>query len=170
MIFCTILKFTRRIGPPLEITKLQQNVLRSKASLFAALAFITLLSGCGPDPEGRVSVAGSVVFDGAALPSGTIEFHPVGDGSPIGGVIRDGAFEIPAIKGPKPGDYTVKIYATDEGGEPVVDPNAAPGDSNIPLPPELIPEKYNAQSELAATVGARGETDLAFDLQRQGLP
>lgn len=79
-------------------------------------------------------------------------------------MIREGRFDIPALQGPLAGDHKVKIYATDPGGGPSVDPNAAPGDSSMPLQPELIPERYNAQTELMASLSSRGSQDLAFDL------
>ena len=126
---------------------------------------VALIAGCGPDTGSRVLVAGTVSLAGSPLPAGTIEFHPLGEGSPTGGMIRDGQFQIPAIKGPVAGEYTVKIFATDASGEPVIAPDAPPGDSSMPLPPELIPERYNTQSELVATIGPRGTTDLAFALE-----
>lgn len=146
--------------------------LRRSNSAKAIMAGVVLAiglatSGCGKDTGGRVPVAGEVTLDGMPLDKGTIEFHPTSGSGFTGGVISDGKFEIPAEKGALPGEYVVKIYATGELLEPEVDPDEPPGPEaeDRPLPSERIPARYNAESELTATVGEEGATDLQFDLE-----
>ena len=134
-------------------------------ALLVALLSLTLTAGCAEDTGGRVPVAGTVTLDGSALDRGTIEFHPINDGTVTGGSIRDGRFEIPATQGATPGEYEVRIYAADEASDPVEDPNAMPGDSSRAVQPELIPERYNVNSELTAQIEEGGSTDLSFDLE-----
>lgn len=133
--------------------------------LALALAPLGLLTGCGADTGGRVPVAGTVNLGGEPLERGTIELHPLEAGTVTGGTIRDGRFEIPANKGAMPGNYEVRIYASDSSGAPVEDPNAPPGESDRPLQPELIDKRYNVESELTVEIGEGGNTDLTFDLE-----
>ncbi|TWT97844.1 hypothetical protein Pla108_19970 [Botrimarina colliarenosi] len=59
------------------------------------LALVTVLLGCG---EGTPSVSGQVTYDGNPVEKGTISVVPVGGGgSPAGGVIRDGSYQIEKV-------------------------------------------------------------------------
>ncbi len=135
--------------------------------LYTAVAVLLLgsISGCSPDTGGRVHLAGTVTLGGTMLDQGTIEFHPLSEGSITGGAIRDGRFEIPAATGALPGKYEVRIYSTavDEN----VDANvlAPPGEeSELPPPSERINKRYNVESELTADVPEGGASDLSFEL------
>jgi len=135
-----------------------------RLALLATLVGLPLAGGCGGESSGRVPVGGTVTMAGTPLAKGTVEFHPVSSGTMTGGTIRDGRFAIPASQGAMPGEYQVRIFATDDAGEPVEDPNLPPGMSDRPLQPELIPPRYNTETELTATIEAAGSTDLIFAL------
>lgn len=89
----------------------------------------------------------------------------MGDGVTTGGMIRNGHFEIPARQGALPGQHEVRIYAADLSGQPMDDPNVPPGESDRPLQPELIANRYNLESELKADIGDGGNADLTFNLE-----
>lgn len=138
----------------------------TKRTMFLMLGVTlgSLCIGCGADTGGRVPVAGKVTLDGQPLERGSIEFHPSGsDGTMTGSVIEDGEFSIPATQGAKPGSYSVKIYATGDTVE--VEPDQPPGpEGEGAISEELIPPKYNRNTELTADIGDGGTEDLSFDL------
>lgn len=129
-------------------------------SLLCFSAFI----GCGGPATDRVPVAGEVTLDGQPLERGSIEFHPEGEeGTVTGGVIREGTFEIPAVQGAKPGNYSVRIFASGSGVE--VDPDQPPGpEAEGQVAEELIPAKFNTETELSEEIGEQGAVDLRFEL------
>lgn len=126
-----------------------------------------VLTGCGADTGGRVPVAGEVFLDGQPLDRGSIEFHPQdAQGTLTGGMVTDGAFDIPAAQGAKPGKYQVRVFAASAGAE--ADPNLPPGpESEQQVAVERIPARFNLESELEAEIGSGGNRDLRFDLQSQ---
>lgn len=119
-------------------------------------------SGCSSEPR-RQAVSGTVTFQGRPLESGSIEFSPEADGKgSIGGaVVSKGKYEIPAAQGLLPGRYKVSVSAA--GGKAEPGPDDAPGE-NKPQK-ELIPEKYNAATELRADVTSGGANQFPFDLK-----
>ena len=133
------------------------------ARLSAGLVLIAA-AGCGSDDGlGRQPVRGEVTLDGRPLREGTVLFDPDGGGAgtAVGGPVRDGRFAIPADKGPAPGRYQVRVYASSGRQAP---PRA--GDSpRTPRPMvELIPDQYNSQSTLTAVVTKGGANDFAYTL------
>ncbi len=129
-----------------------------------AIAGVSLLhAGCGGSTDGRVAIGGEVVFDGAPLKLGTIEFQPVdASGVVTGGVVTDGKFAVTAEQGPKPGKYKVIITETDTSAAVVEE---APGDSTkIPIPKQRVPAKYNTKTELQVDVPPKGDKAMKFTL------
>ncbi len=120
--------------------------------------------GCGADTNGRVPLAGQVFLDGQPLDRGSIEFHPQDPAGTItGGVVKDGAFDIPATQGATPGKYQVRVFAAGSGVE--VDPNQPPGpESQRQVAVERIPAKFNLKTELEVDVAPQGNKELRFDL------
>lgn len=131
-----------------------------------AVALTGSFSGCGPATGDRVAVGGTVFLDGTMLDRGTIEFHPLSNGTVTGGTIRDGRFDIPAATGAKPGMYEVRIFSTNVDAAPTVPEDLPPGPESgrPPLQPERIHKRYNIESELTADIPAEGATNLAFKL------
>lgn len=122
-----------------------------------------LTGGCGADTGGRVKLGGSVNLAGSPLDQGTIEFHPVGEGSLTGGPIQNGRFDIPAVQGARPGKYSVRIYSTDAAAAAAVDGPPGP-ESQLPPSPERIHKRYNIDSELTTDIPDGGTSDLVFEL------
>ena len=140
------------------------HALRSnpvRGSLFAALFVIVAGCSSGGDAE---PVTGTVTFDGAPLADGRITFEPAGQqGSGGGAVIADGSYSVPGGDvGLLPGSYRVSISAVG-GGSSADDAPGAGGPAAMGS--ELIPAKYNTDSELTAEVTADGDNTFDFDLQ-----
>ncbi len=122
------------------------------ASLLVCMAAFV---GCAKN-DGLCSVEGTVTLDGAPIESGNINFGPeVGQpGTATGGKIENGKYSIRASEG----NMIVSIRAQKK--ETVQDPEHGEVINMI----DLVPEKYNRQSELKATVNA-GKNKIDFDLQ-----
>jgi hypothetical protein len=79
----------------------------------------------------------------------------------VGAVIRQGTFVISAKDGPVPGSYRVRIYAS-SGFQAKPSPGLT---DRSPRPMvELLPEHYNAKSELLAAVTDARANRFRFDL------
>ena len=123
-------------------------------------------SGSGDDLP-RESVSGTVTLDGRPLSTGAIRFSPSrndlsGHAVEGGDSIKNGRFSISREVGLIPGDYRVSIFSGNTTGQR---PSADAGPGRIAkAAKELIPAKYNSQSELMANVPKGGLTDLRFDL------
>ncbi|MBD3673002.1 MAG: carboxypeptidase regulatory-like domain-containing protein [Planctomycetaceae bacterium] len=117
--------------------------------------------GCGSsDSLNRQAVTGEIQFEGSPIPEGTIEFSPVGEGTSSGAVIQEGKFSIPEEKGLPPGEYLVRISAYNPDAEPV----AMPGESNN-VAEEIIPPKYNTESDVKFTVEAGAENVFTLNIE-----
>jgi len=142
---------------------------------YAAICLLTVgwgVMGCGGDgvkgvDPNLVKVTGRVTFDGKPLTSGDISFvsteNPTkGFASPID---TSGYYSLaysPSAKGALPGDYQVRVAATEgaatmgTGGE-------------VSKPKSLIPEKYNVPgaSGLTAKVEKGKSNSFNFDLKKE---
>lgn len=126
-------------------------------------------TGCVGEPTPgdalpRVAVSGKVTLDGSPLPSGHIEFHPIGEGSEAAAVgeIRDGQFSIERPLGPAPGKYRVMISSRTP---PRIAADQQPGGAPKPQP-ETIPKQYNTQSKLEVDVAKEGPLTFDFPLSK----
>lgn len=135
-------------------------LLRSAMSAAAAI----MLTGCG---GGNVAeVTGTVTLDGQPLPNAVVEFSPAteGQGTPsYGRTDASGTFTLQYTSdqpGAEVGEYRVSITTQTSG-----DPDAEPP---IPEQPELVPAKYNWETELRETVVA-GVNTFTFDLDSDGV-
>lgn len=137
---------------------------QNKHSLLS-LVFVALgvLAGCGTENKlGRQGVSGSVTLDGRPIANGTIRFEPVAeDGVASGTTITQGKYDISAARGLPPGEYLVRISAAGESG--VAEP--LPGDSSK-LAEELVPEKYNTNSELKVAIKKGSNESQDFLLKK----
>jgi hypothetical protein len=126
-----------------------------------ALILALPLVGCGPDNVGRVS--GTVKLDGQPLEGAYVEFQPIAGNAPSGGMTDAmGQYTLRytrEIEGAEIGEHAVRI-TTASGGDPDAEPPKPPV-------PERVPPKYNAQTELKATV-EKGSNTLDFELQSGG--
>lgn len=112
--------------------------------------------------EQRHAVAGRVTWQGQPLDNGIISLRPLAD-QPFesGAVILQGRFDIPHLKGLTPGKYLVRIHAS--APDPKYPPPAA-GERDMRPGIEVLPSRYNSDSELTAEIGAWGRTIIVFDL------
>jgi hypothetical protein len=112
-------------------------IVRFRAAFLAAVA---LSAGCA----GGGSVSGTVTLNDQPLTSGTVTFHPTGDG-PLGiaTIGPDGRYEIMVGKDRSlpPGDYVVTVEATE-----AVSSGDWPATKGPPPPPKapkrITPAKY----------------------------
>jgi hypothetical protein len=111
----------------------------------------------------RHAVAGRVTWQGQPLANGIISFRPLDD-QPFdsGAVVQQGSFKIPPDKGLTPGPYLVRIHASI--ADPSLPPPAA-GERDMRSGIEILPSKYNTDSELKAEIGRWGRTIVSFDLR-----
>lgn len=129
---------------------------------FIGFVFLSIVFGAGCN-RGPVlyPVSGTASYKGAPIKFGTIDFRGK-DGSTAAAQIVDGKFDIPAISGLPPGTYAVSMSYPDPKIPPPMG-NAPPGEA---LPNrEMLPKKYNDQSELTAEVKAQPKNELVFDLK-----
>ncbi len=125
----------------------------------AAVAGVLVVFQASCGGSGLIPVSGVVTLDGQPLAEGTIHFAPAdGSGPSQAAVIREGKYstELSAtnynvqIFAPKPSKIVAKLDENGPGGGPRVE--------------ELLPPRYNVQSEL--TLNVSGPTKAAnFELK-----
>lgn len=148
-------------------------------SFLWVIACVAVLSapGCGSAGRG-VAVSGKVTFEGEPIQDGSIQFipQPGTDGPSAGATIADGAYSIQAQSGPVPGTYQVQIQgyknvrqrtAKEMGpGLMGMDPKDVPGLEAQWVKQSIIPKRFNAASELTATVPEQGSVTLDYALTK----
>lgn len=132
---------------------------------FLLLVISTIGLGCGATSD-RAQISGKVLLDGKPLDQGSIQFEPAEGTSKLnaGGVISDGAYQIPAAQGVPPGKYRVAITSFPKDTRKAEDVMNNPG----PPPKERIAEKYNAASTTIVEVTKGGKNQ--FDFQVESAP
>lgn len=137
--------------------------MRYFSVLVLAMAMLLPASGCGRnDSLDLQAVAGKVSLDSRPLEHGSVQFCPVAkNGLMSGSVIAAGRYQISKSKGLPPGKYIVQISSADSSG--VEKGPVLPGPGTPPLK-ELIPIKYNLNSELKIEVKSGGGNVFDFDL------
>lgn len=124
--------------------------------VFILLCLALLNVSCGRKAGEKITVQGTVTWDGKPLPSGSIVFDPEdGKGVPTQGGITDGQYMFAAPPGPK----IVRIQAVRETDET--------GEYGEPVSESYIPARYNSKSTLKANVTEGGENTFSFDLEPQ---
>jgi hypothetical protein len=130
----------------------------------ALVLLVWTSAGCSAgDGLNRQAISGAVTCDGHPLATGAILFEPATDGSgtAVGSTIRHGSFAVSRHDGPVPGRYRVRVYAS-SGTQAL--PTEGHGDRSPRPMLELLPETYNARTELVADVIASGSNHFRFDL------
>jgi len=131
-----------------------------KISICLLAAFIGLsITGCGGDKNvGRVQ--GTVTLDNQPLPNAKVIFEPE-NGRPSGATTDEkGQYQLKYTSdnnGALIGTHRVTI-STRSSGNP---------DEGIEPTPELVPAKYNSQSELVKEV-TKGKNIIDFNLTSEG--
>jgi hypothetical protein len=128
--------------------------------LFSPWLMSLTMLGCGG--SNRAAVEGKVTLDGQAVEAGTISFIPSNGNSKSGawGDIKDGNYAIPTQSGPTVGECRVEIRWMRKTGR--MQPGMVPG-TEAPEFANVIPVRYNAQSELQATI-TPGKNQCDFSL------
>lgn len=120
------------------------------AGQIGLLLSILLASGCGyRSGLERVHVSGKASYDGKPIEVGQIRFIPIEPTrAPITVEnIRDGAYETEKSGGVPIGDFKVEIRMFDPE-----EYRNAPRVPGAPAVEQLLPDKYNRDSELAITI------------------
>ena len=151
----------------------------SRRTIIACRAALLLgfVAGCGGG-DGGVAVSGAVSHEGTPLDEGTIQFIPTGkgDGRAAGGAIVAGRYSIPRKGGPFPGTYRVEISAyrearpqTEEelGGALFGRPASEMGlsETELMVRENYIPDRYNTETTLSATIPDQGSYEQDFELR-----
>ena len=141
------------------------NFASSRAFPCGLVAFFALaVAGCG-GADGLGQVSGIVTLDGELLPNATVEFSSLGQGSvSYGKTDENGHYKMEftlSSTGASLGENAVKIYTFDVGPPP-------PGsDQMFSTYQELVPDKYNKNSDLVRTVES-GNNEINFELDSDG--
>jgi hypothetical protein len=139
------------------------------------IAVMLVVAGCSGSGDNlpREAISGVVTLDGQPLADGMIQFSPPQQGventTSGGSPIKGGRFSIDQEKGLVPGLYTVSIFAAGKraGADPANkgQPGAG-GNKGTDVAKELIPARYNSQTELKHEIKKGGSNDnLKFDLK-----
>lgn len=126
----------------------------------AMLCGLLLLTGCG-GPSNVGGVEGVVTLDGKPLPNAMVQFQPETGRPSVGMTDAEGRYQLQYTAdaaGAALGRHTVCIST---GGKRM---NAETGE--IKVYPELVPAKYNTNTELTVEVKPGGN-ELNFELVSQ---
>ncbi len=135
---------------------MQFEISRKLWSLLTIACLLSPLTGCGSS-DGLVLVSGTVTFDGAPVPEGTIQFRALeGDQKAYASSIIDGKYE--ARIEPGPASVEVRASRIVEGKFDESNPG-----EKVPVGEMYIPEKYNSRTSLNVTVES-DKLDENFDL------
>lgn len=132
------------------------------------MSMVLAIAGCGRDATDRLAVSGNVTLDGKPVDGGNIQIDPTdaNQTSASGALIQAGDYTIPRQTGLAPGKYRVRIYWAEKANADVV-PSimGVPGpNANVAPLKELIPAKYNTESELTIEVRPNGDNKFDFAL------
>jgi hypothetical protein len=128
--------------------------------IFGGLLVLVCMIGCDSEPR-RYGVSGTVTYKNAPVKFGTIDFR-ASDGTTGAAQIVDGKYDIPSAGGLTPGSYRVAIGYPDPK-IPMPTGNAPPGEV-LPIR-EMLPKKYNDETELTAEIKAVEKNPANFDLK-----
>lgn len=146
---------------------------------FAVVLGLLSTLGCGSGERLGVAVSGKVTFNGEPLKDGAIAFipQPGTEGPTAGASVVDGRYSIPRAGGPFPGKYRVEINAFREvrkaNKQELGGAMFGRDPSEFGLKPEanairenVIPARYNQESQLSAEVPDRGDVELDYALSK----
>jgi hypothetical protein len=126
-----------------------------RAFVWQTVLLALLVAGCSRSPTRRVS--GEVSYQGVPIQDGAIEFIPIeGTGGPsVGAPIQDGAYDVPAAKGPRAGGtYLVKLRAVRDTGRFPPGPRYP---KSMTIHEQIFPPEYNTQSKLQVQMDAKAD-------------
>lgn len=126
---------------------------RNRLGQVCLLAMI-LSVGCGPSGPRTYPVEGTISFDGQPIEEGYVTFAPQQRGeTPVAGPIKAGKYALRVTEG----DKRIEVQASQFVGpeNPIM---------GLRAKEQYIPDRYNVESELKATVTADGENEFDFEL------
>ncbi len=139
-------------------------IRHSRYAAFLCALGLVILAGCG---SGKSSVEGTVAFDGAPVDGGAIVFQPDGSsGTQVGAEIKGGKYSIDSAKGLPPGKYRVLITWQKATGKQVA--NKSDAGTTVDETKQIIPTRYNSQTELSADIKSGSNSGVNFDLKPGG--
>jgi hypothetical protein len=118
----------------------------------ALLAILLCAIGCGSAEPIPVKITGKVMLDGKAMSDGDIYLQADDGRPPVQTKIIDGGYSLQ----PRPGEYRVLIHQFRDSGT-----------KNVYGKPQMtstIPARFNADTELRATVTSDGPTEFNFEI------
>lgn len=135
--------------------------LRCNVLLLVVVCSALSVVGCGGSTGPKTYVVkGTVTLDDKPLPTGRINLVPTdGKGASAGTEIRNGKYEVQIV----PGQKSVEITSEKVTGKQ----KAYPGDPKSPefdIKEQIIPAKYNSNTELKVDVKAGSATESNFKL------
>lgn len=131
-------------------------------TVLALGASLVVLPGCAEEND-RLTVRGTVTFEGQSLADGNVLFRPLGAGQTAGAKIEQGKFQVHRDKGLLPGKYRVEIKAMRNIGELYIDSASGQQEQDRE---QFIPPKYNTKSELAIEVTPDGDNTFSFEITK----
>jgi hypothetical protein len=120
----------------------------------------TMGLGCSREPQ-LYPVSGTVEYKGQPVRFGTINFRAE-NGATGAAQIVDGKYRIPKEGGLLEGRYRVAINYPDPKIPP---PTGAEAPGEILPNREMLPKKYNDETELEAEIKAQPSNDASFQLK-----
>ena len=148
-------------------TKIRRRLLwyAERTLRIVFLLGLVALVGCGGGDD-RFRLEGSITLDGEPLTTGGISFRPQRGtrGPTAGGRITDGKFFVEPAKGTFAGTFRVEIISSRKTGQKVMDNVMGTMADEYK---QIIPVRYNRQSELTAEVKKDGPNKFEFALESQ---
>ena len=138
--------------------------IRHGLFLTTVVSLLIASVGCGESGPQRFAVSGQVTFDGAPIESGEILLRPdqATKAPTIAAAVENGAYSIPAERGPLAGTYVIVITAERKTGKKVQAEMI--GSETTDQYEQYVPRKYNDESTLSTTIGSSRD-DLNFELR-----
>lgn len=136
-----------------------------RLALLLACLVAAAAAGCGgrADELPREPISGKITLDGRPLEAGMITFAPSDAPEPVvSGLVKDGAFELQRPDGPIPGRHRVSVWAKGPTGKKVKNPDDP--EQWVDETRDLVPPRYNFNSELTAEVKAASPNNFEFRL------
>ncbi|WDI42735.1 hypothetical protein [Bremerella sp. P1] len=132
---------------------------KSSIVFSVALLLMGIVSlGCNgqrPVPK-SYPVQGEVTLDGKPMPSGEVVFVSVAEGIRDTVKVADGKFAAEVLAGDR--KIEIRSYVAQEGNTKMYGADAEPSYVNV------IPKKYNEESEITATVKESDDNSFSFDV------
>lgn len=128
---------------------------------------LAALAGCSTQDypgDKRFQLSGLVSFEGDAVDLGSITLTPAGGEakSVSGGVIQDGKYDIPEVKGPNAGTYRVEMHWLKRTGKQLLDDTTGEMyDQRI----EALPAKFHTRTEMTIEIPA-ADNKYDFELKK----